>query len=81
MLMYAADQLLGDAAYIAHHLHWSLDSILDLEHRGDYQHFAHAAFFGCSENHAADSRIDRKPRQTPSQVRQFAPFVDRAQFE
>lgn len=30
--MYAADRLLSDAAYIAHHLHWSLDAILDLEH-------------------------------------------------
>ena len=30
--MYAADRLLSDAAYIAHHLHWSLSDILDLEH-------------------------------------------------
>jgi hypothetical protein len=32
MLMYAEERLLSDTAYIAHHLHWSLSSILDLEH-------------------------------------------------
>lgn len=31
--MYAEDRLLSDAAYIAHHTHWSLSNILDLEHR------------------------------------------------
>ena len=31
--MYAEERLLSDAAYIAHHLHWSLSTILDLEHR------------------------------------------------
>ena len=31
--MYAEDRLLSDAAYIAYNLHWSLGSILDLEHR------------------------------------------------
>ncbi|WP_198035128.1 DUF6760 family protein [Streptacidiphilus rugosus] len=30
--MYAADRLWEEAAYIAYYLHWSLDSILDLEH-------------------------------------------------
>ena len=30
--MYAEERLLSDAAYIAHNLHWSLSSILDLEH-------------------------------------------------
>jgi len=27
------DRLLGETARLAHHLHWSLDTILDLEHR------------------------------------------------
>lgn len=30
--MYAEERLLSDAAYIAHNLHWSLSSILDLQH-------------------------------------------------
>jgi hypothetical protein len=29
---YATDQLLEEVAYVAYHLHWSLDDILDLEH-------------------------------------------------
>jgi hypothetical protein len=29
---YAADRLWEEVAYVAYHLHWSLDSILDLEH-------------------------------------------------
>ncbi|WP_420829840.1 DUF6760 family protein [Actinocatenispora thailandica] len=32
MLTYATDQLWGEIAYVAFHLHWSLDTILDLEH-------------------------------------------------
>jgi hypothetical protein len=29
---YAADRLLAEVAYVAYYLHWSFDSILDLEH-------------------------------------------------
>jgi hypothetical protein len=29
---YAADRLHEEVAYVAYHLHWSLDDILDLEH-------------------------------------------------
>jgi hypothetical protein len=28
----SAEQLLGETAHLAYHLHWSLDTILDLEH-------------------------------------------------
>lgn len=31
-MTYAADQLLDEVAYVAAFYHWSLDSILDLEH-------------------------------------------------
>lgn len=31
-MTYAADRLYEDVAYVAFHLHWSLDQILDLEH-------------------------------------------------
>ncbi|WP_174250415.1 MULTISPECIES: hypothetical protein [Streptomyces] len=31
-MTYAADVLQEEAAYLAYHLHWDLDSILDLEH-------------------------------------------------
>jgi hypothetical protein len=30
---YAADRLYEEVAYVAYHFHWSLDSLLDLEHR------------------------------------------------
>jgi hypothetical protein len=29
---YAADRLHEEVAYVAYHLHWSFDDILDLEH-------------------------------------------------
>jgi hypothetical protein len=29
---YAPDRLYEEVAYVAYHLHWPLDSILDLEH-------------------------------------------------
>jgi hypothetical protein len=29
---YAADQLYAQVAYVAYHLHWSRDEILDLRH-------------------------------------------------
>jgi hypothetical protein len=39
---YAAEQLLDEVAYVAAALHWSMDDILDLEHR-DRRHFLTAA--------------------------------------
>ena len=30
--MYAADRLHEEVAYLAYHLHWPLDDLLDLEH-------------------------------------------------
>jgi len=35
---YAPDRLMSEVAYVAYHLHWPLDSILDLEH-ADRQRF------------------------------------------
>jgi hypothetical protein len=29
---YAADRLIDEVAYVAYHYHWSLDTVLDLEH-------------------------------------------------
>ena len=29
----SSEQLLGETARLAHHVHWPLDTILDLEHR------------------------------------------------
>jgi hypothetical protein len=34
------DELLGETASLAYHLHWPLDTILDLEHR-DRRRFLH----------------------------------------
>ncbi len=31
-MTYATDRLFEEVAYVAYHFHWSLDSILDLEH-------------------------------------------------
>lgn len=30
--MYAADRLQEEVAYLAYHLHWPLETLLDLEH-------------------------------------------------
>jgi hypothetical protein len=30
---YATDRLYEEVAYVAYHFHWSLDSLLDLEHQ------------------------------------------------
>lgn len=32
-MTYAPDRLYSEVAYVAFHFHWSLDAILDLEHR------------------------------------------------
>lgn len=32
-MTYTHDRLYEEVAYVAYHFHWSLDSILDLEHR------------------------------------------------
>ena len=32
-MTYAANQLYREVAYVAYHFHWSLGSILDMEHR------------------------------------------------
>jgi hypothetical protein len=39
---YAAEQILDEVAYVAAVYHWSLDSLLDLEHP-DRAHFVAAA--------------------------------------
>ncbi len=31
-MTYATDRIHEEVAYIAYHFHWSLDSVLDLEH-------------------------------------------------
>ena len=31
-MTYATDRLFEEVAYVAYHLHWSMDTILDLEH-------------------------------------------------
>ena len=31
-MTYAIDRLFEEVAYVAYHLHWSLEEILDLEH-------------------------------------------------
>ncbi|GIE81775.1 hypothetical protein Aph02nite_77250 [Actinoplanes philippinensis] len=40
-MTYAPGDLIAEIAYVAHTLHWSLDSILDLEHH-DRRRFADA---------------------------------------
>ena len=38
-MTYAPDRIYEEVAYIAFHFHWSLDDLLDLEHR-ERQRFA-----------------------------------------
>lgn len=37
-MTYGAERLHEEVSYIAYHLHWSLDDLLDLEH-GDRRHY------------------------------------------
>jgi hypothetical protein len=37
---YAAERLYEEVAYVAYYLHWSMDSILDLEHPTRQQYIA-----------------------------------------
>ena len=32
MTAYAVDRMFEEIAYVAYHLHWSMDEIIDLEH-------------------------------------------------
>ncbi|NGO73756.1 DUF6760 family protein [Streptomyces boncukensis] len=42
-MTYATDRLHEEIAYVAYHFHWSLESILDLEHRDRRQYTAQIA--------------------------------------
>jgi hypothetical protein len=39
-MTYAAEQLYQEVAYVAYYFHWSMDSILDLEHPTRQQYLA-----------------------------------------
>lgn len=49
-MTYAADTLLEEVAYVARHFHWSLDTILDLEH-SDRHRFILSANAEFAEGH------------------------------
>ncbi|GGK10062.1 hypothetical protein GCM10010123_45000 [Pilimelia anulata] len=42
-MTYAADALYGEVAYVAYHLHWSRDTILDLPHAERLRYVAEVA--------------------------------------
>lgn len=42
-MTYATDRLYEEIAYLAHHLHWRLEDILDLEHADRRRFVAEAA--------------------------------------
>jgi hypothetical protein len=43
---YAADRLQEEVAYLAYHLHWPLDTLLDLEHADRLAYIDHVARIG-----------------------------------
>ncbi|MFE0104600.1 hypothetical protein [Streptomyces sp. NPDC059009] len=45
MTTYAADDLHSEIAYLAHHLHWPLHELLDLEHVRRGRFLRHAKDF------------------------------------
>ena len=47
------DELFGEAARLAHHFHWPLDTILDLEH-GDRRRFLNEAEAIVREQHGGE---------------------------
>lgn len=42
-MTYAADRIHEEVAYLAYHLHWPLDQILDLEHADRLRFVGHVA--------------------------------------
>ncbi|WP_307866655.1 DUF6760 family protein [Streptomyces sp. NE5-10] len=46
MATYATDRLYEEVAYLAHHFHWPLDQLLDLEHAERQRFVAQAARLG-----------------------------------
>ncbi|WP_328410323.1 hypothetical protein OG542_11025 [Streptomyces violaceus] len=42
-MTYATDRLHEEIAYVAYHFHWSMDDILDLEHRDRRRYAAEIA--------------------------------------
>ncbi|MBM9506699.1 DUF6760 family protein [Actinacidiphila acididurans] len=40
-MTYAADRIHEEVAYLAYHLHWPLDQILDLEHADRLRYVGH----------------------------------------
>ena len=58
----------------------SIAGILDFERRGDHQHLAKTAFIASRQNHASNSRIDRKASQCPAHVGQPATAIEGAEF-
>jgi hypothetical protein len=47
------DELFGEAARLAHHFHWPLETILDLEH-GDRRRFLNEAEAIVREQHGGE---------------------------
>ncbi len=41
-MTYAVDRIHQEIAYVAHHLHWSLEEIMDLEHHDRRRYVAAA---------------------------------------
>ena len=54
--------------------------ILDFERGGDDEDFTHALMFLRGDDHARDSRIDRKLGEPPADVGQFVAFINGAEF-
>jgi hypothetical protein len=52
-------RLLAEAAQLAHHFHWTLDSILDLEHRDRRLFLDEAAVLAVPSGGASSSHPDR----------------------
>jgi Family of unknown function (DUF6760) len=55
MIRPSPEQLLGETARLAYHLHWPLDTILDLEHADRRRFLAEADAIASSGSESGDS--------------------------
>lgn len=56
MMRPSSDELLAETARLAHHLHWPLDTILDLEHRDRRRFLAEVAALDAAASPKEDLR-------------------------
>ncbi len=61
MKLYPEASLWSEIAYLAYHLHWPLDDLLDLEHMDRVRAFGHMASIGVHLHDHSSGRVGVHP--------------------